>query len=114
MAAKTIEPAIGASTWALGSHKCTENIGNLTRNPIMATNQKIDDEENFKGNIKSELINIILVFDDMYIDVNITNIGREAVTVYNIKYILACIRSGWYPHVIIIIIVGISEASNHT
>ena len=31
--------------------------------------------------------------------------------VYIIIYILAWIRSGWYPHIIIIIIVGISEAS---
>jgi hypothetical protein len=30
IAAKNIEPSTGASTWALGSHKCTPNIGNLT------------------------------------------------------------------------------------
>jgi len=42
----------------------------------------------------------------------IINIGKDAVIVYNIKYILACIRSGWYPHAIIIINVGINEASN--
>lgn len=40
------------------------------------------------------------------------NIGTEAMTVYIIMYILACIRSGWYPHIIIISIVGIKEASN--
>jgi hypothetical protein len=33
MAAKIIDPAIGASTWALGSHKCKENIGSFTKNP---------------------------------------------------------------------------------
>jgi len=43
---------------------------------------------------------------------NIINIGKEAVIVYIIKYILACKRSGWYPHVIIITIVGINDASN--
>jgi len=43
---------------------------------------------------------------------NIINIGSEAVIVYIIKYILACSRSGWYPQVIIIIIVGIRDASN--
>lgn len=42
----------------------------------------------------------------------IINIGSDAVIVYSIKYILACIRSGWYPQVIIIKRVGISEASN--
>lgn len=39
--------------------------------------------------------------------------GREAVTVYIIRYNLACNRSGWYPHPIIINIVGIKEASNN-
>lgn len=33
MAANTMEPAIGASTWAFGSHKCTLNIGSFTKNP---------------------------------------------------------------------------------
>lgn len=30
--ARTIEPATGASTCALGSHKCSEKIGVFTRN----------------------------------------------------------------------------------
>lgn len=38
--------------------------------------------------------------------------GREAVTVYNIKYIPACNRSGWYPHPRIRSSVGINDASN--
>lgn len=38
MAASTIDPAIGASTWALGNHKWTENMGSLTRNPAIITN----------------------------------------------------------------------------
>ena len=37
--------------------------------------------------------------------------GREAVTVYIIKYIPACRRSGWYPHPKISKRVGIKEAS---
>lgn len=33
---------------------------------------------------------------ELYISIHkITNIGSEAVTVYIIKYILACMRSGW-------------------
>jgi hypothetical protein len=35
MAASTILPAIGASTWAFGSHKCVKNIGNFTKNPLI-------------------------------------------------------------------------------
>lgn len=33
MAASTIDPAIGASTWAFGNHKCVVNIGSFTKNP---------------------------------------------------------------------------------
>lgn len=29
-----MEPATGASTCALGSHKCTENRGSFTRNAV--------------------------------------------------------------------------------
>jgi hypothetical protein len=50
--------------------------------------------------------------ENKYIEQNIINIGRDAVIVYNIKYILAWSRSGWYPQVIIITIVGMREASN--
>jgi hypothetical protein len=42
IAASTIDPAIGASTWALGNQRCVENIGNLTRNPIIVINQNRD------------------------------------------------------------------------
>ena len=42
----------------------------------------------------------------------IISIGKEAVIVYNIRYMPACKRSGWYPQNKIIIKVGISEASN--
>ena len=30
--ARIMEPSTGASTWALGSHKCKKNIGNFTKN----------------------------------------------------------------------------------
>lgn len=33
IAAKIIDPAIGASTCALGSHRCTVNMGSFTINP---------------------------------------------------------------------------------
>lgn len=38
IAAKTIDPAIGASTCALGSQRCTLNIGNFTNNPAIRIN----------------------------------------------------------------------------
>lgn len=33
--AKIIDPETGASTWALGSHEWTKNIGILIKNPII-------------------------------------------------------------------------------
>jgi len=36
IAARIIDPATGASTWALGSHKCSENSGNFTINAIIS------------------------------------------------------------------------------
>jgi len=35
IAAKIIDPATGASTWALGNHRWVINIGNLTKNPLI-------------------------------------------------------------------------------
>lgn len=35
IAARTIDPAIGASTWAFGSHKCRPYSGNLTIKAIV-------------------------------------------------------------------------------
>jgi hypothetical protein len=37
-AASTMEPAMGASTWALGSHRCRPYNGILTINAIMHAN----------------------------------------------------------------------------
>jgi len=111
IAAKTIEPAIGASTWAFGSHKWTENIGSLTKNPRRVITQKswlVD----IKVAIVSSLHKIIDdELDVIKIEQKIISIGREAVIVYIIKYILACNRSGWYPQDIIINIVGTRDAS---
>jgi hypothetical protein len=39
IAARTMEPAIGASTWALGSHRCSPYNGILTINAIMHASQ---------------------------------------------------------------------------
>jgi hypothetical protein len=39
IAASTMEPVIGASTWALGSHRCNPYNGILTINAIMHASQ---------------------------------------------------------------------------
>lgn len=45
MAAKIIDPATGASTWAFGSHKWTENSGSFTKNAIIIIIQIAHDIE---------------------------------------------------------------------
>lgn len=40
-AASTIDPAIGASTWALGNHKCSPYRGNLTIKAIVHASHSI-------------------------------------------------------------------------
>jgi len=45
MAARIIDPAIGASTWALGSQRCTVNIGSFTKNPPIVRTHARDREE---------------------------------------------------------------------
>lgn len=112
MAASTIEPAIGASTCAFGSHRCTENIGSFTKNPSNDKDQNRGLFDINGGNLSSWGIDIKDLLEYMKIAQKIISIGREAEIVYIIKYMLAWTRSGWYPHVMIIIIVGIREASN--
>jgi len=58
IAASTIDPAIGASTWALGNHKCVENIGSFTKNPSIVKSQNIDLIEKKFGKKSSDTINI--------------------------------------------------------
>ena len=41
MAARIIDPAIGASTWALGSHRWIPYIGIFTRKAIMHASHRI-------------------------------------------------------------------------
>ena len=112
IAANTIEPAIGASTCALGNHRWTENIGSLTRNPRMASVQNSGLAFINDGSIISVHVAKDVLLEVLKIKQKIINIGSEAVIVYIIKYILAWSRSGWYPHVIIMSMVGIRDASN--
>jgi len=94
IAANTIDPAIGASTWALGSQRCVENIGSLTKNPIKVMIQNIELVEKKLGSDNSEGMVIIMWFENKNIEQNMMSIGNEAVIVYIIKYMLACSRSG--------------------
>lgn len=41
IAASTIDPAIGASTWAFGNHKCSPYRGNLTMKAVIHASHNI-------------------------------------------------------------------------
>lgn len=110
MAAKTIDPATGASTWALGNQRCVEYKGIFTMKAIHNINQI--------GVVITGLKNGIVIWNNINIElfhlaikIMIIKRGNEAETVYIIRYVLACTRSGWAPHPKIIIKVGIREAS---
>lgn len=94
IAANTIDPAIGASTCALGNHKWTVNIGSFTKNPKIIIVQIYFMFIINLGNLQLLGMDIDL-WPELYISIHkITNIGSDAATVYIIRYILACIRSG--------------------
>jgi hypothetical protein len=65
----------------LGSHKCTVNIGNFTKNPPIVSIHAKDNDEYLLGNSMSINIGIIGVFDTKKILVRDISIGREAATV---------------------------------
>lgn len=91
MPARIIDPATGASTWALGSQRCVEYKGIFTKN-AMESIKKVE--------VDTVILFICIIVIFMWEFLNITvhrviNRGSEAVIVYIIKYILACMRSGW-------------------
>lgn len=89
IAAKIIDPAIGASTCALGSHKCTKNMGSFTRNPIIIISL-IYAKYVLLVDITHKYGRLIIECPEEEISMqNRINMGKEAVTVYIIKYILA-------------------------
>lgn len=65
IAANTIDPAIGASTWAFGNHMWTENIGSFTRKPPRIIIQHKKFEDNSIGNDKSYGMVISIWLDDL-------------------------------------------------
>lgn len=80
IAAKIIDPAIGASTWAFGSHKWTEKIGNLTIKAVISINHRARDEKS-SGRIIFSGIDINSLLFSAKIFIIIISKGREAVTV---------------------------------
>lgn len=96
MPARIIDPATGASTCALGSHRCVVYRGVLTRNAITVSNHQIVLVLGLNGNIQFGRI-IDRCPEALKIKVKDKRRGKEAVTVYIMRYIPACIRSGWYP-----------------
>ena len=85
MAAKTIDPATGASTWALGSHKCTVNIGSLTRKASKTKSITIlRDQTNWKSKgttRRAEAKSILEEPSSLIVQTSIRRSGREAATV---------------------------------
>lgn len=92
MAARIIDPATGASTWAFGNHKCTENNGNFTKNAVIIISQIIGAD--LVVVLTCSGIVIFRCLHSLYIFRIIISKGKDAVIVYTIKYILACSRSG--------------------
>lgn len=96
MPARIILPATGASTWALGSHRCVRYIGILTKKASKQNNHHVS------WSIGVELIEgetsvghiIFVVSISLFMRRILVRSGRDAVVVYSMRYILACSRSG--------------------
>lgn len=106
-AARIIDPATGASTWALGSHRWNRNKGSFTINAMFIISHNVIEYDGNEWIEKNILLTLLLNWVAIAI-----NRGSLAVIVYNIRKSPAWRRSGWYPHFIIINSVGIKEASN--
>lgn len=63
IAAKIIDPAIGASTCAFGSQRCVVNIGSFTKNPPKVISHAIDITGKSAGKFKDINIGIWVVFE---------------------------------------------------
>lgn len=92
MPAKIIDPATGASTWALGSHRCREYIGILARNAVIIISHQRRGCKLLGSVMQGEANDAIPIC--LAISRDPTRRGSLAVTVYSIRYAPACIRSG--------------------
>lgn len=81
--ARIIDPDTGASTWALGNHKCVKYIGIFTINAIMKINHK---NLLFLANLKFNMCIFMKILPpDEYIYSIPTSKGNDALIVYIIK-----------------------------
>lgn len=92
--ARIMDPATGASTWAFGSHRCSRYIGIFAKNDIIVIVHHRKNiicwvgavKNGLNKNSEQVLLKIVVI---------LISRGREAATVYSIRYIPACSRSGW-------------------
>lgn len=94
--ARIIDPTVGASTCALGSHIWRRNSGSFTINAalIMSLRRALLRRREALSYIRAPTSN-----------------GLENRDVYTKRWYVAEIRSGWIPHPIIRIIIGRRESS---
>lgn len=85
MAARTIDPATGASTWALGSQRWTVNIGSLTkkaRKTRTVKTLKDHKKSRLRGTVRrTEVISILEDPISLLAQTTIRRRGSEAATV---------------------------------
>lgn len=82
MAARIIEPAIGASTWALGNHRWTPYKGILMRNAIMhASHRMLLDHVACKGWAVRDRIRKLRVPIEFWIEIKAMRRGIEPTNV---------------------------------
>jgi len=85
MAARTIDPATGASTWALGSQRWTVNMGSFTKKAVntKAVNNP-HDQKNLLSSGRVRRIVLIMMFEELtsvIVHTIIRSKGSEAATV---------------------------------
>lgn len=77
-----MDPAIGASTWALGSHRCTPYNGIFTINAIMHANHRmLLDHEGDKGWVVRERNRKLSVPVEFWIEMRAIKSGMEPISV---------------------------------
>ena len=93
--AKIIDPATGASTCAFGSHRCVMYRGSLTRNAAMQVNHHEDRKKLIINCGCCHIASKILMCPVcLLIMRRFSKSGKDAVTVYNMRYVPAWRRSG--------------------
>lgn len=87
MAARIIDPATGASTWAFGSHRCVKYMGIFTINAMIVM---VHHTLVIRVSISVLLLKIIDAECFLFmIIIRLTRRGRDAVMVYIMRYMPA-------------------------